>query len=324
MIRFQERGTRESCARGDGSFAEPWERFVTDALGNRNYNGRLKYAGVTNRTGSPDARRPGRPHLEDMALRILHENRGLPLRRRPSPQDMITFQRTALLRFYDDKQDDEFKSNQRGAHVSAITGVIGEELLLGLLFHCLNGQTPPIPCKLLEGKPRRGGELIEGKRSRGNWLDAWVQLGADRLAQVEIKNWSAHSLGEKSLATGASNSAIEAAAKARWKAFFGNNDKMPASTAKIKLDYLPPKDFLAKHPVERVLCFWLPLAQDAVQPLTTTVIDGKEVTVFSASIYLRQLPLEFLELHCPLVEARFALLASLQGPAATRSQRAIA
>ncbi|MBT2301389.1 hypothetical protein J7E70_13050 [Variovorax paradoxus] len=237
---------------------------------------------------------------------------------------MISFQRTALLRFYDDKEDAEFKSKQRGARVSAITGVIGEELLLGLLFHCLNRQTPSVPCKLLEGKPRRGAERIEGKRSKGNWLDAWVQLGTDRLAQVEIKNWSAHSLGEKSLAIGASDSKVEAVAKARWKAFFGNNDKMPASAAKIKLDYPPPEDFLVKHPVQRILCFWLPLAQDAVQPLTTAVIDGKEVTVFSASIYLRQLRVEVLELHCPHIEARMALLDLLQGPAAGPKLRAVA
>jgi hypothetical protein len=226
---------------------------------------------------------------------------------------MINFQRTALLRFYDDKEDAEFECRQRGAHVSAITGVIGEELLLGLLFDCLKRKDPSIPCKVLEGKPRRRGERIGAKRSKGNWLDAWVQLGHDGLAQVEVKNWSAHSLGEKSLPCDATDSMVEVVAKRRWKEFFGNNDRMPASASKINLDYPPPPDFVSSQPIQRFLCFWLPLAHDDVCPLTTAVIDGKEVTVFSASIYLRQLKIESLELCCPHIEARMALLNVLQG-----------
>jgi hypothetical protein len=53
---------------------------------------------------------------------------------------MITFQRTTLLRFYDAKKDAEFTSAARGAHVAAITAVIGEELLLRLFFHYMQNE----------------------------------------------------------------------------------------------------------------------------------------------------------------------------------------
>ncbi|MBS0340401.1 MAG: hypothetical protein JSS56_07720 [Proteobacteria bacterium] len=225
---------------------------------------------------------------------------------------MITFQRTALLRFYDDKQDLGFQHRRRGAHVSAITGVIGEELLLELLCHYFKYQRPAVHCEVLPDKPRRRDEPIEGKRGSGNWLDAWVKLGAGHLAQVEIKNWSAHSLGGKTLALDATDAVIEADATARWKSFFGDNDKMPSSARKILLDYPMPGGIQLAMPVERILCFWQPVVQDSLKPMSNAVICGKEISVFSASIYLRQLEMESIELDCPDVEERLRVLEELQ------------
>ena len=218
---------------------------------------------------------------------------------------MVTFQRTALLRFYDDKEDAGFKHRHRGAHVSAITGVLGEELLLGLFLDCLRRQTGE-NAVVLKGKPRR----------RGNWLDAWVQLRPGCLGQVEIKNWSAHSLGGgKSLPITAPQPQIEAAAKARWKRYFGkDHDKMPSGAKKVLHDYDAPSGTKLTAPVERILCFWQPLSQNGSQPLSKATICGKEITVFSASIYLRQVDQDEFELDCPNMEERLRILDALQRP----------
>ena len=170
----------------------------------------------------------------------------------------MKFDRTALIRFYDDLADDVFADADRGAHVSAITGVIGEDLLLGLFAHFWANQSPPLLCERIPDKCKAPGK--KGKR-----LDGWVTMGEDRHAQVEIKNWSAHSLGERTFPFSASDQMVTAAAQTRWKEFFGNNDKMPSSALKILLD-MPPPERLAARLVERVLCFWLPLAQDQLTP----------------------------------------------------------
>lgn len=219
----------------------------------------------------------------------------------------MKFDRTALIRFYDDLADDGFADVDRGAHVSAITGVIGEDLLLGLFAHYWASQSPSLLCERIPDKCKAPGK--KGKR-----LDGWVTIGNDRLAQVEIKNWSAHSLGERTLPFSASDENVAAAARKRWKDFFGANDKMPSSALKILLD-MPPPERLAGRLVERVLCFWLPVAQDQLQPLSTATILGKSVSVFSGSIYLRQLHCDSLDLQVPRVEARLRVLGMLQGQA---------
>lgn len=217
----------------------------------------------------------------------------------------MNFNRTALIRFYDDLADEAFADADRGAHVSAITGVIGEDLLLGLFAHYCASQEPPLICERLPEKCKAPGK--KGKR-----LDAWVSIGEHRIAQVEIKNWSAHSLGERTLSLNASEQEVIAAARKRWQEFFGNNDKMPSSALKILLNMPPPERF-AERVVEKVLCFWLPLAQDELTPMTRATIMGNAVDVFSGSIYLRQLCCETLNLHVPRIEARLRLLALLQG-----------
>ena len=216
----------------------------------------------------------------------------------------MNFHRTALIRFYDDLTDVGFNSPDRGAHVSAVTGMIGEDLLLGLLFHCVGRHNPPLNCVALPDRCKAPGK--KGKR-----LDAWITIGENRVGQVEIKNWSAHSLGESSLQLNATPEQLAAAAKRRWREFFGENDRMPESTRKVLHD-MPVPERVANRSFERWLCFWLPIAETEITPITNAHIMGKEVNVFSASIYLRQLQENLLDLHVPRIEARLQLLASLR------------
>lgn len=86
-------------------------------------------------------------------------------------------QKAALLEFYDKRRT---WPTATGSPVSAITGVIGEDLVLGLLCRHLDGKILSYGCK-------PGG-------SSGRRLDAWVSAGR-KLYQVEVKNWCAHSMG---------------------------------------------------------------------------------------------------------------------------------
>ncbi|MDP1894609.1 MAG: hypothetical protein Q8K87_10810 [Hydrogenophaga sp.] len=231
----------------------------------------------------------------------------------------MNFNRSALIRFYDDPRDPDFAGADQGSHVSAITGMIGEDLLLGLMFHCLSHQDPSLTCEVLPDTCKAPGK--KGKR-----LDAWVEIGTNRIAQVEIKNWSAHSLGESDLPLKATPQELAQAAEKRWKRFFGeNNEKMPENTEKILID-MPVPQGAKPRTVERWLCFWLPIAKTGINPLTVaTFMDGmdgmdgmdkkeKKVHVFSASLYLRQLQLkdEVLELRTPRIDARVQLLNALR------------
>ena len=216
----------------------------------------------------------------------------------------MKFLRRALIRFYDDLADADYADVDRGSHVSAITGVIGEDLLLGLLFHYW--ESPPISLNA-----RRLPDKCKAPGKKGKRLDAWVARGDERLFQIEIKNWSAHSLGERGLRIGASSNDIEEASHNRWVKFFGQNDKMPASALKILLNMPAPEQY-ASWPIERLLCFWLPLAESEVTPMTKTRILEKGISVFSASIYLRQLDVEELELEVPRIESRLKILSSLR------------
>lgn len=219
----------------------------------------------------------------------------------------MNFNRNALIRFYDDRN---LANPDQGSHVSAITGMIGEDLLLGLMSHCLSRQDPALTCNVLPDKCKAPGR--EGKR-----LDAWVEIGTDRIAQVEIKNWSAHSLGESGLPLDATPQELERAANNRWRRFFGErNERMPKGTEKILIDMHVPERAQQRRPVERWLCFWLPIAETGINPITVAAfmdgMDEKYVHVFSASLYLRQLQDEVLELRTPRIDARVELLNALR------------
>src|SRR5437867_11663435 len=96
----------------------------------------------------------------------------------------MRFRRLALLDFYDDPQSELFAADGRGSHVSAITGLIGEDLILGLLLHYWKSQGDS--ARVISYQCTQG--TIKGVR-----LDAWVIKNDGELFQVEVKNWSAHS-----------------------------------------------------------------------------------------------------------------------------------
>ena len=86
----------------------------------------------------------------------------------------------------------DMQNRENSKHISSITGLIGEDLLSGLLKHYLCRNEDGVDVKIDESvTPKQKGK-------NGKMLDRWIltsKLGvADKCYQTEIKNWSSHSL----------------------------------------------------------------------------------------------------------------------------------
>ncbi|MCX7069880.1 MAG: hypothetical protein NTW01_02640 [Gammaproteobacteria bacterium] len=219
----------------------------------------------------------------------------------------IRFDREALLHFYDDTRTAFFDSLNPKGHVSGITGLIGEELLLGLLCRYLRTCHGLNDVQILPDVPRQ--HLPDRKK-----LDGWIaSQSCRRLFQVEVKNWSAHSLGGRSVSASAGEEALKRESRTRWNEYFGEDNLLPASARKVLLEFDRPdeqKDF----EVQPVLCFWHPIAEKDCASMSTIKRENKALQVFSGSNFLRALQDEFVEIDSPRLEQRLQLLHRLCAP----------
>lgn len=242
----------------------------------------------------------------------------------------ITINIDKLLSFYDKIPDDD---RNRGAIVSAITGLIGEDLILGLLKHCFNRRI-----KILSGQPKG----IQGLHGHQKKLDAWILIDGKDLYQVEIKNWSAWSkngepVDEENLGeTGDQN---------RESYLYTTNTKDAERVWKVlrpmqlpeykKYQNFMPKPFLA---------FWCPILPATIEtPFSNFSIKNKRilesidstgfpkdlkkvyktVSIFSASLYLRQLRKKTnrIKLEMPRAKDRIDYIHQLLPGALTKASR---
>ena len=146
--------------------------------------------------------------------------------------------------------------------------------------------------------------------------DAWVLKDDAELFQVEVKNWSSHSLGGYSLREDCSKEQLAAFAEERWKKYFVDNESLPAEISKILVTMKPPAEF-KKMRISKLIGFWFPIWNSDGQPFSVKVLKSDFVNVFSASAYLRALPADLttLELALPRAEARLALTAQFRDDA---------
>lgn len=217
----------------------------------------------------------------------------------------MKIKRTDLIRFYDERTD----TGGRGSDVSAITALWGEDLLLGLLQHYWrkheNAASEIVSYTCTTGSPK------------GPRLDAWMlktpQLAEAELYQIEVKNWAAYSYGGQPLAHdfAPDAEALIARREYHWRAYFGG-PILPKEIAKVIVPMRPPAEY-AHHPRRALLCFWLYVSDAQNQPLSQWVGgEGHSLSIFSASLYLRSLTDESLDLNMPRAERRLGLLSSLQ------------
>src|SRR5438045_2541786 len=121
---------------------------------------------------------------------------------------MIRINRKQILHHQDEKPE----GGHHGGDVSAITALWGEDLVLGLLIHYWRS---------IDSSARVLQYQCKGKGKSGPRLDAWIlKTESDRnetLYQTEVKNWCAHSLGEKPLRIEASVDEHTGYATKQWE-----------------------------------------------------------------------------------------------------------
>lgn len=239
-----------------------------------------------------------------------------------SSESRVTLDREALLSFYDDR-DGAVVVNDRseplgassGSHVSAISGLMGEDLVLGLLLEYLRN-----PLSLGRARPKTRIVSytcpVKGTRKK---LDAWlsnVDEGVAEAFKVEIKNWSSYSLGEQgaALKPTATEAGVIKTANERWARFEKAQFKVDGVT-KVVGEVKAPQGVDPKAIVIPILAFWLPIAPDDGEgrcaPLHWAQIEGKSCLVFSASIHLRMLKTKTVSIEMPRLRDRLDALSHL-------------
>lgn len=193
-----------------------------------------------------------------------------------------------LIKFYDLKGENH-------KHASSVTGLIGEDLITGIFKHYLERNRSNSTVNVLAENP---------KEKKGRWLDRWIiqENGSENICyQTEVKNWSAHSLGGIHFDYDPNNP-LEFETLDSNKIFDKTWDdekhefKNPAVNKVLKqmksnadLDSLPNKT------IEPLVCFWMPITKSSVKEaiielkISNSNTNFDRVTIFSASIYIRQL-----------------------------------
>lgn len=226
--------------------------------------------------------------------------------------------REAILEFFDVTPNYEEQMGATfGSHVSAISGLIGEDLVLGLFLHFWNrNRQQEGTLSLLD---YRCLALDSGRR-----LDAWLALNrADgrvnapvELLKVEVKNWSYHSIGmRQTLPIDADNEETLRVSRRNWNLCI-EAPRNQESVYKVIEDMRAPEGCDAA-PHRPVLCFWAPIFHEPQgQVVPYFAIERADhplsgTSIFSASLYLRTLDDEFLEIPMPRVDERLGFLQNM-------------
>lgn len=217
------------------------------------------------------------------------------------PDQQATVDGEELLKFY----DKDGPRDDLGSPISAITGLIGEDLVLGLLQHYLR-------------RSNKGLKIVtQCKESgrKGACLDAWVITETNCYA-TEVKNWCASAFGGREVDD---ESNLMEVSRYNLTRYLANQEK-PRTIWKVLLE-------MVKHPhcgdlpIKPLLAFWSPVAlPDAkvrsdlapffecpIEPYLKSihaagVTPPKEMSsvfIFSASLYLRTLKQKKIRLCMP-------------------------
>ncbi len=187
-----------------------------------------------------------------------------------------------LIDFYD------YKVRGSSNHASAVNAVLGEDLAVALLTHYFendgfNVYFLPEPC-------------TQGKQ-RGTRLDKWMVVEKKEssvIYQVEIKNWSAHSIGGKLCSPSADDSTLRQDRAWRWAKRFNIIEKIPAEAATLKVltrMRIPILYESCEH--KSLLCFWEALHPDGEpDPFFEVSVKSEsfqKLSIFSMSNYVNKL-----------------------------------
>lgn len=206
-----------------------------------------------------------------------------------------------ILKFYDERNP------ANGKHASAITGVIGEDIAIGIFCHFADAKSWSVTV--------RDEPCTQGTK-KGNWLDNWLYVESDNenwLFQVEVKNWSAHSLGGKHLALDATATQLAEFKKAKWREQWDEANETFRHAAVVKV-LSAMRSPLQNCRVEPLVIYWFAIHHSgADEPFFEVKAQGefKRVFVFSISSYLRSLNQKTIQIDAPRVAERFRILQGL-------------
>jgi hypothetical protein len=148
-------------------------------------------------------------------------------------------------------------------------------------------------------------------RAKGHRLDGWLKVTSGEaltLFQVEVKTWSYHSLGGRSLPLSTSPTELAAFKRGRWKRYWLGDRFRDNPLNKVLTPMRPPMPGV----VEPLACLWDAMhPTGAADPLFYAPLpEGafKRVAVFSMSAFLRNMDEPLLELDLPSARERLRLL----------------
>ena len=187
-----------------------------------------------------------------------------------------------LLNFYD------YRVSSSIGHAAAVNAVLGEDLAVALLIHYLKGVGLEVVAL---------DEVCTQGTQRGNRLDKWIAVKSATesvIYQVEIKNWSAHSIGGKSVKLDSDEDYMREFRTKRWLHQFNVAKQVPSQkeTLKVLTKMRVPSTY-SDHKHEALLCFWEPLHPNGELEAffeVDVVSDAfKKLKVFSMSNYVSEL-----------------------------------
>jgi len=240
-----------------------------------------------------------------------------------------------LLDFYDVRRTPNANT---GSPITAITSLIGEDLVLGLLALYFKETG-----RALRRQPDY--RCTSGKQ-RGPWLDAWLLTKKGELFQAEVKNWCASAIGGVSIDGGLEPRSTRRNQRRRYTWFqaaesnrerYLNHKDVAAKVWKVLVPMEPPEDWPRRN-AKPLLAFWSSIApqgaasEKSLKPFFSMktkfyrdIIRGADlplprkysdtVWIFSASNYLRSLKSRrYVEISMPRVRERLEELRKLGFP----------
>ncbi len=240
---------------------------------------------------------------------------------------LVTISVNELLRFFDEKP--VWSQGQ----ATSIVGVVGEDLNTACFQRYL--RSTGISANVLTLPNSHKPWPVTTGKTRGPRLDRWIRVdwpnGRSAVFQTEIKNWSAHAIGGKTLSASVTTEELMTYRQKRWEGQWDDHLKTLTnhSTGKVLVRMKPP-DGVHEDEVRPLLIFWEAIGpreekdrhlfsvNASTREFPFKVPDSwtgfckvPELWVFSVSSYLRSVREATIELSMPVGIRRLQILNEL-------------
>ena len=237
-----------------------------------------------------------------------------------SSSELVTINVKEILSFFDEKP--VWSIN----HASGVAGVVGEDLNVSCFQRYIESNGAKVTVRT---------DPVTTGRRKGPRLDRWIVVdwldGRRTVFQTEIKNWSAHAIGVRTLPVRATPEEVAEYKQPRWQMMWDSQRRTLTFdlVAKVLVPMKPPPD-LEGEDILPLLIFWEalgprdqpdsplfkmegPTGGFQFDPPRTWPSPGKfrSLWVFSVSSYLRSISDDIIELRMPVAADRLRILKRL-------------